>query len=77
MRHALCPQPACMLRRCPKLVAGKVALLMGHLAGRAYSLRSGIVTALGHLVVKAFDNVPGEDADAQGTRSPHQRPGIS
>ena len=57
-------------------MAARVALLMGHLGGRAYSLRSGIVTALGHLVVKAFENVPGEDADAQGAR-PAQAPPLT
>ncbi len=61
--------------RCPRLVAARVALLMGHLGGRAYSLRSGIVTALGHLVIKAFENVPGEDADAQGAQAAAQAPG--
>ena len=52
--------------RCPKLVAGRISLLMAHLGGKAYSLRSAIVTAVGVLVQKAFENVPGEDADAQG-----------
>jgi hypothetical protein len=41
-------------------------MLIGHLGGKAYSLRSSIVTALGHLVHKAFKQGPGEDADAQG-----------
>ena len=48
------------------MVAANVSMLIGHLGGRAYSLRSSIVTALGHLVQKAFELVPGEDADAQG-----------
>ena len=52
--------------RCPKLVAGQMSLLMAHLGGKAYSLRSAIITAMGLLVQKAFENVPGEDADAQG-----------
>ena len=55
-----------MTCRCPKLVAGRISLLIGHLGGKAYSLRSAIITAIGHLVQKAFENVPGEDADAQG-----------
>lgn len=55
--------------RCPKLVAGRVALLVAHLGGRAYSLRSAIVTALGHLIAKGFEGGPGGDADAQGARS--------
>jgi hypothetical protein len=49
-------------------VAGRVALLVAHLGGRAYSLRSAIVTALGHLVAKGFEGGPGEDADAPGAR---------
>ncbi len=52
--------------RCPRLVASKTALLAAHLGGRAYSLRSAIITAIGHLVHKAFNQAPGEDADAQG-----------
>ena len=52
--------------RCPQLVAANVSMLIGHLGGKAYSLRSSIVTALGHLVHKAFKQGPGEDADAQG-----------
>lgn len=44
-------------------------MLMGHLGGKAYSLRSAIITALGHLVHKAFERIPGEDADAQGKAS--------
>lgn len=45
-------------------------MLIGHLGGKAYSLRSAIITALGHLVHKAFEHTPGEDADAQGMH-PH------
>ncbi len=52
--------------RCPRLVAANVSMLIGHLGGKAYSLRSAIITALGHLVHKAFERIPGEDADAQG-----------
>jgi len=59
-----------MFCRCPKLVAGRILLLIGHLGGKAYSLRSAIITAIGHLVQKAFENVPGEDADAQGKLTP-------
>ncbi len=47
-------------------MANRVSLLMAHLGGKAYSLRSAIVTAIGTLVQKAFENAPGEDADAQG-----------
>ncbi|CAL8472231.1 g11773 [Coccomyxa elongata] len=55
--------------RCPRLVAANVSMLIGHLGGKAYSLRSAIITALGHLVHKAFEHTPGEDADAQGARA--------
>ncbi|CAL5220968.1 g3074 [Coccomyxa viridis] len=58
-----------LAERCPKLVAGRISLLMAHLGGKAYSLRSAIVTAIGVLAQKAFENVPGEDADAQGRLS--------
>jgi condensin complex subunit 1 len=47
-------------------VAGQISVLIPHLGGKAYSLRSAIITAIGHLVQKAFENAPGEDADAQG-----------
>ena len=47
-------------------MANRISLLMAHLGGKAYSLRSAIVTAIGTLVQKAFENAPGEDADAQG-----------
>ena len=57
--------------RCPKLVAGRISLLIAHLGGKAYSLRSAIITAIGHLVQKAFENAPGEDADAQGAPCIH------
>lgn len=55
-----------MMCRCPRLVASKISLLAAHLGGKAYSLRSAIITAIGHLVHKAFNQAPGEDADAQG-----------
>ncbi len=45
-------------------MAAHISLLAPHLGGRAYSLRSAIVTAIGHLVARAF--VAGDDADAQG-----------
>ncbi len=47
-------------------MAGQISVLIPHLGGKAYSLRSAIITAIGHLVQKAFENAPGEDADAQG-----------
>jgi condensin complex subunit 1 len=39
----------------PKLMATQIALLLPHLGGKAWSLRSGIVSALGHLLAKAFE----------------------
>ena len=71
-RDLICSWPAWELDlkkipcRCPKLLAGRISLLIAHLGGKAYSLRSAIITATGHLVQKAFENAPGEDADAQG-----------
>lgn len=63
--------------RCPKLVANRISLLIGHLGGKAYSLRSAIITAIGNLIQKAFENVPGEDADAQGTPTYHRTGPVS
>ncbi|KAK9839654.1 hypothetical protein WJX81_003584 [Elliptochloris bilobata] len=53
----------------PRTVAAHISLLAPHLGGRAYSLRSAIVTAIGHLIVRAFPSAPGDDADAQGMRA--------
>ena len=53
-------------RRCrlPTVVAGHVSLLVPHLGGKAYSLRSAIVTAMGHLIERAF----GPAADGTGAQ---------
>jgi len=51
--------------RCPKLLAGQMALLLPHLGGRAWSLRSGIIAAIGHLIAKAFIDVSNESGDQQ------------
>jgi len=51
--------------RCPKLLAGQMALLLPHLGGRAWSLRSGIIAAIGHLIAKAFVDVSNESGDHQ------------
>ena len=41
--------PAC------RLMAAQISLLQPHLGGKAYSLRSAIVHAIGSLLHKAFD----------------------
>lgn len=51
--------------RCPKLLAGQMALLLPHLGGRAWSLRSGIIAAIGHLIAQAFIDVSNESGDQQ------------
>lgn len=38
-----------------RLMANQIALLLPHLGGKAYSLRSAIVHAIGSLLHKAFD----------------------
>lgn len=45
---------ACRPRLC-RLMAHQIALLLPHLGGKAYSLRSAIVHAIGSLLHKAFD----------------------
>ena len=47
--------------RLPKLMASQIALLLPHLGGKAWTLRSGIITAIGHLLAKAFDGSEIED----------------
>ena len=48
------------------MVAANISLLAPHLGGKAYPIRSAIVTAVGHLIHKAFaPSTAG--ADAQGT----------
>ena len=57
-----------MANRLPRLMANQIALLLPHLGGKAWTLRSGIVTAVSYLLHKAFDSssAPSTDADAQG-----------
>jgi hypothetical protein len=55
-----------MASRTPRLMAAQIALLLPHLGGKAWTLRSGIVTALGFLLHKAFENATADAADAQG-----------
>ena len=70
------PRPACKAwktygvfhSRVPSTVAAHISLMATHLGGRAYSLRSAIVTAIGQLIMRAFPAGPGDDADAQGAQ---------
>lgn len=55
MRLAAEPAPAARRR----LMAHQIALLLPHLGGKAYSLRSAIVHAIGSLLHKAFDGWAG------------------
>ncbi len=55
-----------LANRLPKLMASQIALLLPHLGGKAWTLRSGIIAAIGHLLVKAFDGAEdGSDAEDQ------------
>ena len=45
-----------------------ISLLVPHLGGKAYPLRSAIVTAVGHILVKGLEDAA-DGADAQGTAS--------
>ena len=56
-----------MALRVPRLMANQISLLLPHLGGKAWTLRSGIVVALGYLLHKAFDASAGDAADAAGT----------
>ena len=60
---SICALPTCC--RLPTVVAGHVSLLVPHLGGKAYSLRSAIVTAMGHLIDRAFGPAA-EGTGAQG-----------
>ena len=46
-------------------MAGQISLLLPHLGGKAYALRSAIVASVASLVHKGFDSAA-EGADAQG-----------
>ena len=58
----MCDLQACRL---PHVVASNISLLAPHLGGKAYPIRSAIVTAIGHLIQKAFEP-SAAGADAQG-----------
>lgn len=49
--------------RLPKLMASQIALLLPHLGGKAWTLRSGIIMAIGHLLANAFDS--GDDGNKE------------
>ncbi len=61
-----------MASRLPRLMATQIALLLPHLGGKAWTLRSGIVTAIGYLLHKAFDSASTADA-ADAQRAAHLR----
>lgn len=50
----------------PQEVLPHVSLLIPHLGGKAYALRSAIVSAVGCLIQNAYPDNPSEEADAQG-----------
>lgn len=55
----------------PRFMAQQISLLLPHLAGKAWTLRSSIVTALGFLLHKAFEvgsHADAESADAHAAR---------
>ncbi len=55
--------------RLPKLMATQISLLLPHLGGKAWTLRSGIIAAIGHLLAKAFDGAEdsSEKEDTEAT----------
>lgn len=61
-----------MASRLPRLMATQIALLLPHLGGKAWTLRYGIVTAIGYLLHKAFDSASTADA-ADAQRAAHLR----
>lgn len=48
-------------------MANQIAVLLPHLGGKAWVLRSAIVSSIGILLCKAFESVVGDAGDAQGT----------
>ena len=58
-----------MACRMPKAVAPHVSLLIPHLGGKAYALRSAIVSAVGQLIQNGYSEDSSEEADAQGSFS--------
>lgn len=57
-------------------MASNISLLAPHLGGKAYPIRSAIVTAIGHLIQRAFGPTA-EGADAQGTPRSTLNPELS
>lgn len=54
-----------LAKRLPKLMVTQMSLLLPHLGGKAWTLRSGIITAIGHLLARAFETSDGkEEQDA-------------
>ena len=53
--------------RMPKAVAPHVSLLIPHLGGKAYALRSAIVSAVGQLIQNGYSDDSTDEADAQGS----------
>lgn len=51
----------------PKAVAPHVSFLIPHLGGKAYALRSAIVSAVGQLIQNGYSEDSSEEADAQGS----------
>ena len=67
-----CMQAICtyLLCRLPLVVASNISLLAPHLGGKAYPIRSAIVTAIGHLIHRAFaPSASGTDAQGASTSS--------
>eukprot|EP00889_Picochlorum_renovo_P003666 jgi/Picre1/30696/NNA_006057.t1 len=54
-----------LAKKLPKLMVTQMSLLLPHLGGKAWTLRSGIITAIGHLLARAFETSDGkEEQDA-------------
>ena len=54
-----------LAKRLPKLMVTQMSLLLPHLGGKAWTLRSGIISAIGHLLARAFEASDGkEEQDA-------------
>ena len=62
--------------RVPKLVFANISLLMPHLGGKAYSLRSAIVATMGHILHKGFPE-PQDAAQDEGAPGEAASPGPS
>lgn len=55
------------MNRLPQVVAKSMALLVPHLGGKAYAMRSAIVSVTGCVIHRGFPEGPATDADAPGT----------